>query len=227
MLFWKKNQEETCLLSISVSQDNEIGPIAFEQVIATLHALPSPLSFEIANVEKSIQFYVCVPKRFRKLIEQQIYAHYPDVEIMEAKDYASFPVKKALALELTLIEPDIYPIKRYSQFEDKLLRVAIDPLSGITAALAQVPASGRVAIQIVLRPLPDKWRTVFQNCLTLLSRNIFTNMGKIQTFYTRIYCTRKRRYRLFLWPFYFLFWTWKMQGNKGPSHSSPPDELSQ
>jgi hypothetical protein len=44
-------------------------------------------SFEIANVEGRINFYVHVPKKLRKLIEGQFYAQYPGVEILEIPDY--------------------------------------------------------------------------------------------------------------------------------------------
>lgn len=96
--------EETIVLMVRVAKDNETGPLVAEQVFATMHSIvteikfgdrlkgvnPEKLSFEIANIGRSIRFYVQLPSRLRNLVEGQIYAQYPNVEIEEVKDY-SFP----------------------------------------------------------------------------------------------------------------------------------------
>lgn len=102
----KNNQKmEGILLRVAVSKTNERGPIVAEQIYAALHGLevnysfsdylhgrPKPrLSLEIASVRNLIQFFIWTPRKYRNVIESQIYAQYPDVEIEEVEDYAKNP----------------------------------------------------------------------------------------------------------------------------------------
>src|SRR5512141_2218586 len=85
----KNNQaNEGVLLRVAVSKTNERGPIVAEQIYAALHGLESNYSFsdylfgrpkprislEIASVQNLIQFYIWAPRKFRNVIESQIYA---------------------------------------------------------------------------------------------------------------------------------------------------------
>lgn len=96
------NNEKQLVLMIRVSKDNETGPLVAEQVFSTIHSIVAELtfwermagrnfekvSFEIANIGRSIRFYVHIPSSLRNLVEGQIYAQYPNVEIDEVQDYA-------------------------------------------------------------------------------------------------------------------------------------------
>lgn len=95
------NKEKNIVLMVRVAKDNEAGPLVAEQVFSTLHSIVSELtlwerlrgtnsekiSFEIANIGRSIRFYIALPARLKTLVEGQIYAQYPFVEIDEVKDY--------------------------------------------------------------------------------------------------------------------------------------------
>src|SRR3989338_3462682 len=99
---YEKRQRYT-VLAVQVAKGDEKapGPIAAEQLVSTLHGIygevgfwdlftgkrPPRVSFEIANKNKRIRFYIWFPSRYRNLLEGQIYAHYPNVEIMEIDDY--------------------------------------------------------------------------------------------------------------------------------------------
>ncbi len=97
----RRSQEERVTLSIKVSRVNEQGPIATEQMFATLHGMlksltfsdrlegdyQEHLSFEIVCHKQQIEFFANVPRFLREFVEGQIYAQYPDVEIREVKDY--------------------------------------------------------------------------------------------------------------------------------------------
>jgi len=94
--------EKRVVLMIRVAKDNEAGPLVAEQVFSTIHSIVSEVSFsdrlkgitsekvsfEIANTGRSIRFYAEFPAKLRNLVEGQIYAQYPFVEIEEVKDYA-------------------------------------------------------------------------------------------------------------------------------------------
>lgn len=109
-----QNKGKTTVLMVRVAKDNEAGPLVAEQVFSTIHSVvseigfwdrlkgvnPEKISFEIANIGRSIRFYVQFPSKLRNLVEGQIYAQYPHVEIDEVKDYAvaeNIEVAKAAA----------------------------------------------------------------------------------------------------------------------------------
>lgn len=246
------------LLSIRVSRLNEKLPIVAEQMFAVLHGIYHKLSwldklrgittesfsFEIANVDGLIKFFVYVPVHLRYFVEGQIYAQYPDVEIQEVEDYLT-PVPtaihnperinseessgikdlievrhqlgpqaqfktvdhftRAVGVELVLKKPDIYPIKRHSQYEDKITRTAVDPLSGITSALMKLASPNDIAaVQVVVRPLGDRWRSKATKCGRILGKNIFFGIGSLQRFYARAFMTRKLWPKFVFFPFYWI-----------------------
>jgi hypothetical protein len=126
--------------------------------------------------------------------------------------------KNSLGVELSFIDPDIYPVKRYVQFEDKITRTAVDPIAGITATLAKLHDNDEQAwIQVVVRPLPDSWRIIFTKCVKIISKGVWANIETLQKTYTRIFITRRRLYKIMFFPFYFLMW---IQGLKAGTKMS-------
>jgi hypothetical protein len=91
------------VLSIKVPKEIEPGPgpIAAEQIFSAIHGIQDKIpwykrlfglkgervSFEIIHHKKHIRFLVTCPTRYKNLIEGQIYAHYPNVEIFQEEDY--------------------------------------------------------------------------------------------------------------------------------------------
>ena len=282
---WQK--EDFTTLLIRVARDNETGPIVAEQIFSTIHGVAKSIgffdrlkgvtqdkmSFEIASTDRSIRFYAHFPTRLRNLIEGQIYAQYPNVEITEITDYARpKPVevsekgaaeagvgegreskelvkmenqlqkkqerqfmavdelKNAIGADLAMSSPDIFPIKRYPQFEDKSAKIQLDPLSAITSTLAKFNDPDEQAwIQVVVQPLDDKWRSIFTKCIRILNKGIYLNIARLQGMYARAYTTRSRIVRTIFFPIYWLF---GLQGlNSGASvensnASVAPDDSS-
>lgn len=246
---------EGVLLRVAVSKTNERGPIVAEQIYSALHALdsnygflnwfkgePKPrISLEIASVNNVIQFFIWSPLAYRNVIESQIYAQYPDVEIEEVEDYAkkAFDVfnnplfsshlsdkelstdlsgsragilraravrsamRNAVTAELKFSDPDFFPIKRYSQFEDKFTRLATEPLAGVTATLSKLNATDEQAwIQLTMEPIGDWWRVQAMKCLRLLARGMFSS-NWMKSFIVKMYLARGFWTKLFYSPFYF------------------------
>jgi len=219
----RKFSEEYTILEVRVSKENESGPIVAEHIFSTLHGIQKKfsfwqklagyssdhVSFEIASIGRSIRFYVAFPEKLRNLVEGQIYAQYPDVEIADCKDYVgnSPNIENAMGVNLKLFDSDVFPIKRYSQFEDKLQKVAVDPMAGITSALVKFEdIEDEAWIQVVTTPLDDKWRIIFTKCVKILKKGVFANINKLKTFYARAFITRKLWPKIVFFPVYFIFW---------------------
>ena len=69
----------------SLLQGGGLSPAWYKQLFKG--ASPIYSSLEIASLEGVIHFYVRVQKRFRPLVESNLYAQYPGIEIVEADDY--------------------------------------------------------------------------------------------------------------------------------------------
>lgn len=173
-LTWKNNQKikisqdvEGDLLMLEIPKTNDKSELAAEQLFASLHGIlrdkaeldlnkgfQEHLAFEIASVNGQIRFYAWVPRTLRSFVEGQIYSQYPSVQIHKAdEDYVAHEREHSVAYtaDITLTDNEMLPIKTFQNFE-------VDPLAGITGALAKLEATGEeVWIQILARPIADDW----------------------------------------------------------------------
>ena len=146
-------QKPITVLRLSVPKLNERGPVAFEQILATLHGLilrdmkrggGEAVSFEIANIQGIIHFYIVVPTHLRTLISSQIFAQYPSVEIETVRNFFTKKLidnKKVLTTSLSPAAPWMFPFKRHPQFEDSSSRTFEDPLGAMTSAISSLNGS--------------------------------------------------------------------------------------
>ncbi len=138
------------------------GFSAHEKYIAGL--LPTLFSLELVSEEGKIHFYIRTIKDFRNLVEANLYAQYPDMEINEVEDYTKkFPkILPNSEWELwgTDIEPtkkDVYPILTYQYFKEDVTGKMIDPLASVLEYLGKVGKDQHVWIQFLIAPDPPDW----------------------------------------------------------------------
>ena len=88
-------------LEIKLPRELPKSPQVMEIILSAMHQTSSIVAYqkywggklrtwyslEIVSKEGSIHFYFYVQKSYRSVVEAQIYAHYPQVEIHEAADY--------------------------------------------------------------------------------------------------------------------------------------------
>ncbi len=116
-------------------------------------------SFEIASFGGDVHFYIWLWKNYRKVVESAIYAQYPEVEIVEAEDYAMKyvydPSKEMVFATDYRYEPrnDAYPIKTYVEFEldkDPEEEYKVDPLAHVIERLSSLSPDEQIWLQIVI-----------------------------------------------------------------------------
>src|SRR5437763_148096 len=127
------------LLALRVPPSNERGPLYMDQALATIHqANPSrlPLALTLTRHGDAVTLTCRVPDDLGAIVESQLYAAYPDAHLEALPDDALLarPEHRVWTTELRLV-PDLYPIKRYAQFEDPLNRVSADPLTALLTTL--------------------------------------------------------------------------------------------
>ncbi|MCU0660649.1 MAG: hypothetical protein MUD00_03520 [Candidatus Pacebacteria bacterium] len=139
-------------------------------------------SLEIASLEGNVFFFIRTPEFFKNLIESQIYAQYPQIEIIETDDYVDSapqdPIKEGWHLwgvEYKLGKDDVYPIKTYVDFGlDKPPMPAfpgmasppssqLDPITGLVEHFGSIKKGEHLWMQFVIRAAwdsyqePDSW----------------------------------------------------------------------
>ncbi len=167
------------------------GPLHIEPAIAALHSLKGVdglLSFEIGNYQGKICFFVRTTKRSASLVESQLYAQFPDIDIEPMDPLALEPKENELMItaNLKLTKHEIFPIKRHPQFDDLLSRQTIDSIAGITSALVRFPhPAQRGHIQIVFKPLKGNFRKRVLKFIPLMEKG----MSKHFSWYAKLFAT--------------------------------------
>ncbi|MDD2487307.1 MAG: type IV secretion system DNA-binding domain-containing protein [Candidatus Gracilibacteria bacterium] len=158
---------EKVILEISVDRNNDKGVYIAEQVLNIFHntletnkylfgykRYRSPeFTFEIANVKGAIHFFFIINREYKDLLENQLYAHYPNVEIKEVGDYLDITKPKFIG-NLKLTNDHYFPIKTYTDFKED-----IDPFSSITSSLNKGTSKNTSFIQVNFSPIhDDTWK---------------------------------------------------------------------
>ncbi len=116
-------------------------------------------SLEIVSIEGNVKFIIWTRAFWKKFIESQIYAQFPDIEIVEIPDYTHStifnPTKLTLwGVDFKLNESDALPIKTYinygldKNFDDD---TSTDPITSLLEFLASVGKGQQIWIQILVR----------------------------------------------------------------------------
>ncbi len=169
------------LLEMKLPRDIAKSPKAMETVLISLHSvyagewlqrvkngfLPWWYSLEIASINGSVCFYIYTQAPYKNLVQSQIYAQYPDVEINEVDDYACASDFENLndwnvwGAELGFTKPDPYPIRTYvdaglaetvTKEEQK-----VNPLVSFLEFLGSLKEGEQIWFQIMIRGVGKKW----------------------------------------------------------------------
>lgn len=160
----KATQYKLTFFQILLPPDNEIEIKAAEHMFSNLMGFKKGffkalftgqyrISFEIVSKAEGIAFYVVTPDEISSLVEKQINAAYPSAEIDVVKPHEIWDRGKYTRVaELKLRGPAYYPIKQYEALKN-------DSLSPITSAMSKMEADQVLALQYVIQPAEDGWRT--------------------------------------------------------------------
>jgi DNA helicase HerA-like ATPase len=170
-------------LQVRLPADNEIEIKSAEHLFSNLMGFKKGfwqslfsgqyrISFEIVAKSDGIGFYVVVPDDIAPLVEKQINAAYPSAEIdivdpQEIWDRGEY----TRVAELKLRNATYYPIKVYEDLKN-------DSLSSISNAMSKLDKDAVIAVQYVVQPAPDSWRSIGQAYINRTKQRAFSSDGK-------------------------------------------------
>ncbi|MBI5004689.1 MAG: hypothetical protein HZC04_00675 [Candidatus Lloydbacteria bacterium] len=171
------------MLEIKIPREISKSPLAMELVLNALYQKGSIsnllqkyvqgnlrpwFSLELVSLEGKVHFFIYTQKFFSKLIETQIYAQYPTVEVTSAEDYTTkIPYGhpgsdwQMWGGEFTLTKPDPYPIKTYVDYglhKDPKEEFKIDPITPILEYLGSIGKGEQIWIQIMVRQAEERFK---------------------------------------------------------------------
>ncbi|MDO8495326.1 MAG: hypothetical protein Q7S32_02240 [bacterium] len=137
-------------------------------------------SLEIVGIDGVTNFYIRTLAQYQGIVESNVFAQYPDAEIVVAEDYIrKWPQRLPNAemdlfgMELLLAKESAYPIQTYLYFEEKPggpdnLK-SIDPLSSVSEVFSTFRPGENFVIQILMRPTGDGWSKEGQTIIDKMS----------------------------------------------------------
>lgn len=154
-------------------------------------------SFELVSLGGEVHFYVWLQRDYlRNVFETNMYAQYPEVEIVEVSDYAidfHFDDDKHRAfvgdqvLESNTIlrhDPRVnaYPLKTYIDFEldkDPKEEFKVEPMAQVLEVLSSLQPGEQAWVQIVIKAHPGKeWQKLVEDEVIRLRREASVQPGK-------------------------------------------------
>ncbi|MEX2515009.1 MAG: hypothetical protein WD335_02695 [Candidatus Paceibacterota bacterium] len=171
--------EEHVLLEVTLPKEQAKSPQAMELVLHAFHQTSIPgkfigkfwegrvktwFSLELVSIEGDIHMFIWTPKFFQDIIEYNIYAQYPQVELSEVPDYTDFLQFDTDSFDLwgaefDLTEDDPYPLKTYIDYEftgGKDEENQVDPLTPVLEYLGSARRGEQIWIQILIQAHEEK-----------------------------------------------------------------------
>ncbi len=173
------------LLEIKIPRDISKSPRAVEVILSTLHNtrdgnlierywygfLRMWYSLEIVSISGQVHFFVYIQSAIRNFVESQIYAQYPEAEIIEAEDYTPIVSPQDIGkakewslwgVECGLTKEEAYPIKSYIEFGLEAGKIKeeekTDPLTSFLEALVAMKEGEQIWFQILIKAADKNWK---------------------------------------------------------------------
>lgn len=172
---FKNDSYQRVTLEILLPQEVFKSPLAMELFLNQLWQKASPdnlvqvywdgkhpptFGLEMCAYDGQVHFYINTPKKkFKHIIETQLYAQYPGIEIRELPvDYTAEIVWdegqfEVFGLHFGLRKPDAYPIKTYIDYgldQNPKEEEKIDPLTSVIDMLGSIGPGERIWFQILI-----------------------------------------------------------------------------
>jgi hypothetical protein len=168
-----------------------------EQTLSAIHQANRrglPVVLGLGTIGPTVALLCDVPQPLAPIVLGQLGAHYPHCTLTPFSE--TVVSSSTWSAELRL-HPDLFPIRRYPQFEDALNRNSSDPLTAIFAALAagkQNPFPSR--LEIIAWPAARRRVSRARRAVRLLACSSFRARPRIMRLYARLATAHSPFYRL-------------------------------
>lgn len=171
-----------------------------DQLLAAVHeGNPKNLrvSLESGPFQEEVVLAWRFPKELRTLVQQQLFAHYPDCQVQHlAEDVLKAPAALVTWTADLYLSPSIFPCKRYGEFDDSLNHVTADPLASILATIPHGKDTRlRAHLDLSFRPAGSHRIARGKECVRKLASPFFADWPELARFYAVASLSRWRPVR--------------------------------
>jgi hypothetical protein len=168
------SEQNHILLELRIPQNVDKSPLSMEAVLMALHQKSGEATFinrwiegkvrawfslELVSLGGQVHMYIWTRDNFRRLLENNLYAQFPDIEIVEVPDYTrsvrfDLDEIEVWGVDFALTKPDPYPIKTYIDYgldKDPDNEYKIDPMAHVLEFLGSAKPHEMVWMQILIR----------------------------------------------------------------------------
>ena len=168
------SDQKYILLEIKPPRNLVKTPLAMEAFLSSLHltggestwyarwmkgSIRAFFSLEIASFEGNVHFFIWTRVNFRRIIESQLYAQYPGVQVVEAPDYtrmiSATPEEWGVwGCDYRHTKEDPLPLKTYVEYGlDKVQKEPeqVDPLANIIEFMGSLGKGEYLWLQLIIR----------------------------------------------------------------------------
>ncbi len=186
-------KQKYILLEIRPPRNLVKTPLAMEAFLASIHLTGGEstwyarfkggirpfYSLEMASFEGKVHFYIWTRENLRRIVEGQMYAQYPGVQIVEVPDYtrqisASPKEWVVWGCDFNATGPNPIPIKTYVEYQlDSVQKEPeqVDPIAHVIEFMSSVGKGENLWLQLVIRahngerygPSPGKKESAVKN----------------------------------------------------------------
>lgn len=166
-------KQGSVLLEIKIPKETNKSPLAMEIFLTSLFQTGSSsyvdtfwkgkvrpwFSLELVSLGGEVHFFIWSQLKWRNILEAQIYAQYPNIEIYEVPDYAAtipYDISRYpfWATHFKLTKDDVFPIKTYVDYgldKDPKEEFKIDPITSVLEYLGSLKKGQMAWIQILIQ----------------------------------------------------------------------------
>ncbi len=185
------------LLALRVPATNTRGPAFMDQALATVHQAlrrDDRLTLLLTTQRESVGLFVRAPVRLAGFVAAQMRAVYPDALVEPADEpLSAVPADGAFWHQELWLSPDLFPIKRYRQFEDTVDRVFADPLAAVLGVLSSIAGTIHHArVEIDLRRAGWFRPARARAAIHYLNRPFFRGHPRLARWYAQMMCSTWR-----------------------------------
>lgn len=179
---WRVNLK-WIMLEIKVPKEIHKTPVAMEIVLNGLYQggkgrwynwywkgrVRDWFSLEMVSLEGHVKFFIRTLPIYKNIIEAQLYAQYPDIEIYEVPDYTRYVDYrgkegewKMVGVDFKLDKADPYPIRTYVDYgldkEGVKEEYKTDPLTSIIEWLGSIGKGEQIWIQVLIQAAEKRYK---------------------------------------------------------------------
>ncbi len=173
------NLEKTIRILVKVPQSNEQkedSMSAFLSLINRMIPEKEPIGLEILAHDSFMRFIIAFPEKLRNIVESNLYARFPNIEISEIDEGFPFKTLKFAVLEMKFHKNEFFPLATHKSLKENFLR-------NFAASVGDVSDPEKILFQIVVKKLSKK--TSFRKLKILYLKLLKNKSEKHQKYYEK------------------------------------------